>query len=252
MDARERLLGGAGDRAERPVRVLVVDVGGTNIKIAASDRPAIHKLPSGPSLAPAAMVTAVKAATRGWRYDVVAVGYPGPVVDGRPAQEPNHLGAGWVRFDFARAFDRPVRIVNDAVMQALGCYQGGRLLFLGLGTGLGTALVLDGQAHPLEVGQLPYRRGRTFEDYLGKRGLDRLGRRRWQRHVEQVVPLLRFALQADDVAVGGGNAKKLSRAPEGARITRNSDAIRGGVRLWTDASGARRGPGRAGAQREWA
>ena len=217
------------------MRVLVVDVGGTNIKVSASDRRTIHKLPSGPSLTPAAMVKAVQAASRDWHCDVVAIGYPGPVADGRPAGEPNHVGRGWVGFDFARAFARPVRIANDAVMQALGCYRRGRLLFIGLGTGLGTALVLDGRAHALEVGQLPYRRGRTFEDYLGKRGLQRLGRRRWQRHVEVVVPALAFALQVDDIAVGGGNAKKLTRPPDGARITRNSDAIRGGVRLWRDA-----------------
>jgi hypothetical protein len=214
--------------------VLVIDIGGSHVKIARSDRPARRvKLPSGSDLTPRAMVAAVRAATGGWRYDVVSIGYPGPVRDGAPSEDPNNLGGGWVGFDFARAFGKPVRLTNDAAMQALGAYRGGRMLFLGLGTGLGSALVLDGVLQPLELSGLPYR-SRTFEAYLGAGGLERLGRRKWRQHVAHAVARLRHGLQVDRLTIGGGNARKLAKVPEGARLTNNADAIRGGILLWAD------------------
>jgi polyphosphate glucokinase len=219
-------------------RVLVIDVGGTNLKIAGTAHRTPVKVPSGPRMTVRKMVEAVREATRGWAYDAVSIGYPGPVVDGRPAAEPRNLARGWVKFDYRRAFGRPVKIVNDAAMQALGAYRGGRLLFLGLGTGLGSALVVDGHLVPLELAHLPYRNGRTFEDYVGARGRKRMGRKRWRKHVEQVVAILRHALQAKHVVLGGGEAKDLRSLPEGARLGTNVHAVAGGLRLWE----ASRGP----------
>jgi predicted NBD/HSP70 family sugar kinase len=214
------------------MNILVIDVGGTNIKVGISGRSRRVKIPSGPRMTPARAVAAVAEAARGWRYDVVSVGYPGPVRDSKPSRDPKNLGAGWVGFDFAKAFGKPVRCVNDAAMQALGSYRGGRMLFLGLGTGLGSALVASGTVEPLELAHLPYRKNGTYEDYLGARGLKRLGPNKWQRHVERVVELLRHGMQADYVTVGGGNAKKLRRTPPGARIVDNKRAIAGGAMLW--------------------
>jgi polyphosphate glucokinase len=219
------------------MKVLVIDVGGSNLKVSLDGKGDLVRIPSGPELTAARMVAAVKKATAGWKYDVVSIGYPGPVVNGRPAEEPKNLGAGWIRLDYRKAFGRPVRIVNDAVMQALGSYQGGRMLFLGLGTGLGSALVADGVVEPLELAHLPYRKNRTYEDYVGLRGYKRLGRRRWQRHVEKVVALLKHGLQADYVMLGGGQTKKLKGLPAGVRLGNNTNAIRGGIRLWRDAAG---------------
>jgi polyphosphate glucokinase len=214
------------------VKVLVIDVGGTHVKVAATDRLDPLKLPSGPEMTAAKMAEDVRHAAEGWEYDAVSIGYPGPVVNGRPADEPKNLGAGWIRFDYERAFGKPVRLVNDAAMQALGSYQGGRMLFLGLGTGLGSALVAEGVLEPLELAHLPYRKGRTYEDYVGLRGLRRMGRRKWQRHVEKVVALLKYGLQVDYVMLGGGQTKELGRLPDGVRLGSNADAIRGGLRLW--------------------
>ncbi len=214
------------------MKVLVIDVGGTNVKVSTGGPDDPLKIPSGPELTAARMAEGVKAATTGWAYDAVSIGYPGPVVNGRPAVEPKNLGAGWVRFDYERAFGRPVRVINDAAMQALGSYQGGRMLFIGLGTGMGSAFVSGGQLEPLELAHLPYRDGGTYEDYVGLRGLERLGRRKWQRHVERVVALLQHGLQADYVMLGGGQTKKLKRLPEGVRLGNNSHAILGGIRLW--------------------
>ena len=212
------------------MKVLVIDVGGTNIKVSTGSDPV--KIPSGPDMTAAHMAEEVKNATAGWSYEAVSIGYPGPVVRGRPAVEPKNLGMGWVRFDYDKAFGKPVRVINDAAMQALGSYQGGRMLFLGLGTGLGSAFVAEGQLEPLELAHLPYRNNRTYEDYVGLRGLKRLGRKKWQRHVERVIDLLKHGLQADYVMLGGGNTKKLKTLPDGVRLGNNSHAILGGIRIW--------------------
>jgi polyphosphate glucokinase len=181
------------------------------------------------------MVAAVKAATVGWEYDAVSVGYPGTVVHGRPITEPHHLGSGWVGFDFNNAFNpRPVKIINDAAMQALGSYQGGRMLFLGLGTGLGSALIVDNVLEPMELAHLPYRKGRTYEDYVGLAGLERQGKSKWRHQVKEVVEQLNSAVQADYVVLGGGNARLLKKLPAGARLGDNSSAFQGGYRLWTE------------------
>jgi polyphosphate glucokinase len=214
------------------VKILVVDVGGTHVKLLASGRTAKKRLDSGPRLTPRAMVAAVKAAVADWEYDVVSLGVPAPVVRGRVIAEPMNLGRGWTKFDFGKAFDREVKVVNDAAMQALGSYRGGRLLFLGIGTGLGSALVTNGHVEPLELAHLPYRKGRTFEDYVGRRGLERLGKKRWRRHVLDVAELLRGALLAEDLVIGGGNAKLLDRLPAGARLGSNANAFKGGYALW--------------------
>jgi predicted NBD/HSP70 family sugar kinase len=214
------------------MNLLVVDVGGTHVKLLATGRRVPLKLPSGPKLGPRDMVRAVLAATAAWRYDVVSIGYPGPVVRGKPLRDPHNLAPGWTRFDFARAFGRRVQIMNDAAMQALGSYDGGRMLFLGLGTGLGTALVEEGAVLPMELAHLPYRNSRTFEDYLGLRGLERLGVRKWQKHVHEVSEMLRTATVADHVVLGGGNVKKLLRLPPHAHRGDNQNAFRGGFRMW--------------------
>ena len=212
--------------------VLVIDVGGTNLKVSVAGKGDVIKIPSGPDMTAARMAEEVKKAVAGRSYDCVSIGYPGPVVNGRPASEPHNLGAGWMRFDYAQAFGKPVRVVNDAAMQALGCYQGGRMLYLGLGTGLGSAFVGDGVLEPLELAHLPYRKNRSYEDYLGLRGLQRMGRKKWQRHVERVVELLKHGLQADYVMLGGGQTKELSSTPPGVRLGTNAHAILGGLRLW--------------------
>jgi polyphosphate glucokinase len=225
------------------VKILVVDVGGNNVKILVTGQTTPLKVPSGPRLSAARMAALVKRAAAGARYDRVAVGFPGPVRDNHPAEEPVNLGRGWVRFDYARAFGKPVRMVNDAAMQALGSYRGGRMLFLGLGTGLGSALVLDGLVQPLEMAHLPYRSGRTYEDFLGKRGLDRVGKKRWRALVFEIVLRLRHAFQVDEVVLGGGNAKQLKNLPPATRLGSNANAFAGGFRLWNGAirrDGARR------------
>jgi hypothetical protein len=224
-----------GARTGRPVRILVVDVGGNKIKLLAGGHVHPRKVPSGPRLTPGRMVRAVKKAVPDWRYDLVSIGYPGPVRNGHPVKEPANLGRGWIAYDYRRGFGRPVRIINDAAMQALGSYKGGRMLFLGLGTGLGAALVLDGLVQPLELAHLPYRSGRTYEQMLGKSALDRMGRNRWRRMVDEIVPRLHAAFQVDEVVIGGGNAKRLRRAPKGARLGDNRNAFLGGYRLWSDA-----------------
>ena len=215
------------------MKILVVDVGGTNVKISMTGLKDPIKIPSGPEMTAARMAADVKKATAGWKYDAVSIGYPGPVVNGKPAKEPANLGAGWIRFDYKKAFGKPVRLINDAAMQALGSYQGGRMLFLGLGTGLGSAFVADGIVDPLELAHLPYRNNRTYEDYVGLRGYKRLGQKKWQKHVEKVVELLRHGLQADYVMLGGGNTKQLKGLPAGVRLGTNAHAILGGIRLWS-------------------
>ena len=213
------------------MRVLVVDVGGTHVKILASGQPAARELLSGPTMTPREMVAGVTRLARGWRYDVVAMGYPGVVLHGRPIAEPHNLGPGWVRFGYEAAFDRPVKIVNDAAMQALGSYRRGKMLFLGLGTGLGSALVVDGVVEPMELGHLPYRKG-TYESYVGRRGLEERGKRKWRRHVARVVADFIAALEPDEVVIGGGNARKLKELPPRCRLGDNANAFVGGFRLW--------------------
>ena len=216
------------------MNVLVIDVGGTNLKVSVGGTADIIKVPSGPDMTAGRMAEEVMKSVPGPSYDVVSIGYPGPVVNGRPAREPHNLGAGWMRFDYAKALGKPVRVVNDAAMQALGSYQGGRMLYLGLGTGLGSAFVGDGALEPLELAHLPYRKGRTYEDYLGLRGLKRMGRKKWQRHVEKVVEILKHGLQADYVMLGGGQTKELKSLPPGVRLGTNAHAILGGLRLWKE------------------
>ena len=214
------------------MRVLVIDVGGNNVKLLATGQKEPRKVPSGPDLTPRRMVAEVRRAAADWAYDAVTVGFPGPVKDGHPAKEPHNLGRGWVRFDYRAAFGRPVRILNDAVMQALGSYRGGRMLFLGLGTGLGAALVLDGLVHPLEIAHLPCDGALTYEDLLGRRGLDRLGKRTWRALVGRLVPELHAAFQVDEVVLGGGNAKHLRELPPSSRLGDNARAFLGGFRVW--------------------
>jgi polyphosphate glucokinase len=216
------------------MKVLVIDVGGTNLKVSVGGVGDVIKIPSGPEMTAARMAEDVTKAIAGQSYDAVSIGYPGPVVNGRPAREPHNLGAGWMRCDYAKAFGKPVRVVNDAAMQALGAYQGGRMLYLGLGTGLGSAFVGDGALEPLELAHLPYRKGRTYEDYLGLRGLKRMGRKKWERHVEKVVEILKHGLQADYVMLGGGQTKELKNLPPGVRLGTNAHAILGGLRLWNE------------------
>lgn len=213
-------------------KVLVVDVGGTHVKVLATGQTEPRRLASGPQLSAEQMVAAVREITKDWAYNAVAIGYPGPVQDHQPVAEPHNLGVGWVGFDYARAFGKPVKMINDAAMQALGSYERGRMLFLGLGTGLGSALVVDGIVAPLELAHLPYRKGKTFEDYVGARGFARLGKKKWREHVAAVVALLRAALQAEDVVIGGGDVKKLKQLPTGARMGDNANAFIGGYRLW--------------------
>jgi polyphosphate glucokinase len=214
------------------MKVLVVDIGGTSIKIKGTGRRARLRLPSGPELTPHQMVQQVQEAVNGWEYDVVSLGYPGPVKHGKPVKEPKNLGPGWVGFNFDRAFARPVKVVNDAAMQALGSYEKGRMLFVGLGTGLGTTLILDGALAPMELAHLPYKKGRTYEEYVGKAGLKRFGKKKWRRHVADVIARLSAALEVDDVVIGGGNAKLIKRLPPGVRSGSNSRAFLGGFRLW--------------------
>jgi polyphosphate glucokinase len=213
-------------------KVLVVDIGGTHIKVRASGQRKLIKIPSGPKMTAREMVRAVKEAVSGWTYDVVTIGYPGVVLGGKVVSEPHNLGPGWVGFNFARAFGCPVKVINDAAMQALGCYKGGRMLFLGLGTGLGAALIVDGVLEPTELSHLQYRKGRTYEDYLGRSGLKRWGKKKWRRHVNDVVTTFKTALEVDDVVVGGGNAKLLKTLPRGVRRGSNANAFAGGVSLW--------------------
>jgi polyphosphate glucokinase len=214
--------------------ILVIDVGGTNLKIADSNHSQSVKIPSGPTMSASSMVTDVQNATKGWSYTAVSIGYPGPVGKGRPLAEPHNLAGGWVNHDYGKAFGCPVRIMNDAAMQALGSYEGGHMLFLGLGTGLGSALIIKGVIAPMELAHLPYRGGRTYEDYAGLRGLERMGKAKWRRHVLIVIDYFRKALEADYVVLGGGNARLLKELPEGVKLGANSNAFLGGVRLWNE------------------
>jgi polyphosphate glucokinase len=213
------------------MNVLVIDIGGTGVKLLATGQDAPRKFPSGPELTPEQMVEGVVQAAADWDYEAVSVAYPGPVLNGRPVSDPINLGPGWVGFDFAATFGRPVRVVNDAAMQALGSYEGGRMLFLGLGTGLGSAMIADGVIEPMELAHLPYRKA-TFEGYVGICALKRLGKKKWRRAVADVVARLSAALEPDYVVLGGGNVKKLKELPPKCRAGDNANAFLGGFRLW--------------------
>src|SRR5215471_9578737 len=216
--------------------ILTIDVGGSHVKVMTSRVRKKRQFLSGSQLSAKTMVKKVKDLTKDWSYDVISLGYPGPVFRNRPIAEPYNLGHGWAGFDFARAFGCPARVVNDALMQALGSYKGGRMLFLGLGTGLGSAMIVDGVLQPMELGHLPYRRDKTFEDYVGAAGLKRLGMRKWQRTVADVVERLTAALQPEYVVLGGGNAKKIGRLPRRSRLGKDGAAFAGGLRLWSNDS----------------
>ena len=215
------------------LKVLVVDVGGTTVKVLATGRKEPRKFPSGPKMTPRQMVSGVKELTSDWKYDVVSIGYPGRVLKGKPAAEPHNLGRAWVGFNFKSAFGCPVKIINDAAMQALGSYNGGLMLFLGLGTGLGSALVAEGTVVPMELAHLSFKNG-TYEDYVGLRGLKRFGKNKWERYVAYGVARLVDALHPDDVVLGGGNTRKLKHLPPGCRRGDNVNAFLGGFRLWED------------------
>jgi ROK family len=212
-------------------KILVIDIGGTHVKLMLS-RAEKRKFKSGPKLTPREMIARAKAELGGWKFDAIAIGFPSPVRDGRIVSEPKHLGKGWVGFNFEKAFGKPVRILNDAALQALGSYRGGRMLFLGLGTGLGSTLVLPDMLLPLELGDLPYCEHRIIEDFLGRSGIDELGSKEWEREVHFAVEQLKKSMIADYIVLGGGNAKKLRELPEGAELGHNRNAFLGGTRLW--------------------
>jgi polyphosphate glucokinase len=213
-------------------QILVIDIGGNNVKLFATGAKEPRRFPSGPRLTPRQMVQEVKKITTDWKYQVISIGYPGLVRRGRIVRDPKNLANGWIGFNFVRAFGHPVQIVNDAAMQAIGSYRGGRMLFLGLGTGLGSAFIADGVLEPMELAHLPYRKDMTFEDYVGQRGIDRLGKRKWRKHVFAVVATLKAALEPEYVVLGGGNIKSLKQLPPGASAGKNENAFEGGFRMW--------------------
>jgi predicted NBD/HSP70 family sugar kinase len=219
-------------QAAKTPNVLVVDVGGTHIKMLATGQREPRKFSSGPRMTAGKMVREVKVCVKDWKFDRVSLGYPGPIINGHPLREPHNLGGGWMRFNFSKAFGCPVKILNDAAMQALGSYKGGRMLFLGLGTGLGSAMIVNGILEPMELAHLSYKKGKTYEDYLGLRGLQRLGKKKWRRHVAKIVEKIKAALEADYVVLGGGNSKILKKLPAGARLGSNENAFLGGFRMW--------------------
>lgn len=230
-------------------RVLVLDVGGTHVKAYLPGGRTEVKIPSGPSMGPREMVRELRRWLQGVRFDVVSLGYPGVVIHGRILREPHNLGEGWVGFDFGRALGRPTRIVNDAAMQALGSYRGGRMLFLGLGTGLGSAMIVEGKLEPMELAHLPYKKGKSFEEFVGEAGLERLGRKRWQKEVFEVVRTLTEVLEPEYVVLGGGNVRKLKALPPGAREGDNRNALLGGLRLWAEGAPTDLADGRTSSRR---
>ena len=212
--------------------ILAIDVGGSHVKVMTSKDRVKRAFESGPDLTAEEMVRKVKALTKDWSCDVISIGYPGPVAGNRPLRDPFNLGKGWRGFDFQKAFGKPTRVVNDALMQALGGYRGGRMLFLGLGTGLGSAIIADGELEPMELGHLPYRKGKTYEDYAGEAGRERRGDKKWRKHVTDIVRQLTAALEPDEVLIGGGNVEHLDTLPAKSRRGDNADAFEGGFRLW--------------------
>lgn len=214
------------------MKILVIDVGGSHVKIMVSGSKTERRMDSGPTLTAAQMTAGVRALAKGWKYDHVSIGFPGVVVRDHPAKEPVNLGSGWVGYDFEKAFGCPVRMINDAAMQALGGYEGGKMLFLGFGTGLGTAMIVDGVVVPMEAGHLPYKRA-TFENYVGEHALERDGKKKWRRSVADVIARLSAALQPEDILLGGGNIRYIKELPANCRFGANADAFPGGFRLWT-------------------
>ena len=214
--------------------VMAIDVGGSHVKLRLSSGDEVRRDVSGPGMTAQQMVDRVKALADGLVYDVVSIGYPGPVMHGTIVADPHNLGTGWVRFDFAKALGKPVRMINDALMQAIGSYDSGRMLFLGLGTGLGTAMIVDHVAQPLELAHMPYRKGKTYEDYVGEAGLEKRGARKWRKHVLAVIEQLAHAMEPDTIVIGGGNAEKLHDLPPNCRLGDNANAFIGGFRLWQD------------------
>ena len=213
------------------MKVLAIDVGGTHVKILVSGETTPQKFVSGPKMTAQQMVSQVKKLATEWEYDAVSIGYPGPVLQGHILHDPHNLAPGWVKFNFKKAFGCPVKVINDAAMQALGSYKGGSMLFLGLGTGLGSAMIVDGFLEPMELGHLPYRKA-TYEDYVGLRGLEKYGKNKWRKCVVDVVERLTAALEPDDIVLGGGNVKQLKKMPKGCRQGDNANAFVGGFRLW--------------------
>ncbi len=219
-------------KGRRPRRILVLDVGGTHVKMRIGTRGAIRLFDSGRRLRARQMVARVLELTADWPYDAVSIGYPGLVLHGKIVAEPYNLGSGWIGFDFSQEFGKSVRLINDAAMQAMGSYRGGRMLFLGLGTGLGATLIMNGVVEPMEIGHMPYRHGRSYEDYVGERGYRRLGTKKWRKVVGAIVEQLRTVLEVDYVVLGGGNSRKLKTLPERVYLGDNRNAFVGGVRLW--------------------
>lgn len=235
-----------------PKRILVVDVGGSHVKFRIGADGEIDRFDSGPEMTARQMADGVTAKVAKSQYDAVSIGYPGLVFDSRIAADPHNLGPGWVGFDFVAAFGKPVRVINDATMQAIGSYQGGRMLFLGLGTGLGGTLIIEGTVEPMELGHMPYKHGRTYEDYVGERGRLRMGTKKWRKVVRDVVDQLSKVLEVDYVVIGGGNAKRLKTLADNERLGDNDNAFAGGLRLWESPAYPVRvdvKPGRAGRTR---
>ena len=225
------------DSPKQMMKVLVVDVGGTHVKLLVSGQDLPRRVDSGPTMTAEMMVSQVAQVAVGWSYDVISIGYPGPVIRGRIVADPHNMGPGWIGFDFERAFSRPVKLINDAAMQALGSYDKGKMLFVGLGTGLGSALIVEGIVVPLELAHMPYRKG-TFEDYVGLRGLKRMGRRKWRKHVDAVIEQFVATFQPDEIVLGGGNLKELKELPPLCRPGNNANAFEGGFRLWEESRAA--------------
>lgn len=220
--------------APKDLVVLAIDLGGSHVKMLLSSGSDRRAAVSGMEMSAQKMVETVKELTADWRYDVIGMGYPGPVTDNKPAVEPHNLGAGWKDFDFSAAFGKPVRLVNDAVMQAIGGYKGGNMLFLGLGTGLGSAMIVNNVCLPMELAHLPYKKDETFEDFIGERGLEKYGKKKWRKSVEKIVGRLQAALLPHEIVIGGGNVEKLEKLPDGCRAGDNENAFLGGFRLWKD------------------
>ncbi|MBM3857627.1 MAG: ROK family protein [Verrucomicrobia bacterium] len=216
-----------------PLKILVIDIGGSHVKMSCSGHSEIRRFPSGPRMTPSFMIQEIKRLTSDWNYDVISMGCPMPIKKGKPIKEPANLGNGWVGFNYEKAFDRPTKIINDAAMQALGDYEGGRILFLGFGTGLGSTLIEEGVIVPLELSQLPYKKG-TFEKYVSNKALEKKGKKKWTKEVFKIIEIFRAALEPEEIVLGGGNAQNLQQVPKGCRVAENSNAFIGGFRLWKD------------------
>lgn len=216
--------------------ILSIDVGGSNVKFLRSDCDERRKFASGPNLTAQDMVDKVKEATADWSFDAISIGIPAPVLRGKVMKDPHNLGSGWEGFDFAEAFGKPTKVVNDAAMQALGDYKGGRMLFLGLGTGLGSAMIIEGVLQPMELAHLPYKKGKTFEEYVGQKGRDELGKKKWRAEVNEAIQMLTAALEPEYVVLGGGNAKSMDDLPENVTVCANGNAFIGGFRMWDESS----------------